>query len=109
MKVMYDVNTNSPSTPQQTLSQENKSQHLSNDRIDTTKSTNTGIYSFHVVNPLPNTFLDIYSTLHKPNPTPTQQRLSSCEETEYKLTTDGRMRIQHGFPSLNATSGGGKN
>lgn len=60
MKVMYDVNTNSPSTPQQTLSQENKSQHLSNDRIDTIKSTNTGIYSFHVVNPLPNTFLKTF-------------------------------------------------
>lgn len=60
MKVMYDVNTNSPSTPQQTLSQENKSQHLSNDRIDTIKSTNTGIYSCHVVNPHPNTFLNTF-------------------------------------------------
>lgn len=66
MKVMYDVNTNSPSTPQQTLSQENKSQHLTNDRIDTIKSTNTGIYSFHVVNPLPNTFLKTF-ILHYTN------------------------------------------
>lgn len=66
MKVMYDVNTNSPSTPQQTLSQENKSQHLTNDRIDTIKSKNTGIYSFHVVNPLPNTFLKTF-ILHYTN------------------------------------------